>query len=99
MLRGVSERQRNVLGPELRSELRCFAVEGDRRTPSRHAADFHIPPGHAMVPSRAEGFHSGLFGSKAARIALHTIGFRIAVANLAFGKNAVQEPLPEARDG
>src|ERR1700689_4315978 len=74
-------------------------MESDRRTPTWHPADFHITPGHTVVPSGANGFHGCFFGGEAGCISLCAIRLRIAIANLTLGKDAMQEALPEARNG
>ncbi len=98
VLFGVRKRKRNMDGAEFGRELRSLAVECDGGTASRLAAHFNVAPGDPMIPSGADGFHCGFFGSETRGVALHPVGLRFAVVDLGLGKDPAQKTVTEACD-
>src|SRR5438309_3837216 len=70
----------------------------DRRPPSRLANYLDVLPAHAIVPTGAKRLHGRFFGCESRGIPLEAIGFCIAVADFAFGKDPADESLAKAID-
>ena len=99
LLGSVRERKRHIRRSQPCGKLGCLAVESDRGPASRLARNFNVAPAHAMVPSGTESFHAGFLGGEAGSVAFHTIGFRVAIADLTFGKDAMEETVAVAGQG
>src|SRR5947209_19877883 len=91
--------ERRVLYGKTRGELSGFAMKCHGRASAGQARNLAVAPTHAMIPACAESLHRGFLGGEARGITLKTIRFRVAVADLAWGENAVKKTLAEALDG
>jgi hypothetical protein len=95
----MGERKRNTLGTEFGRDLRRFAVEENRWATAGGTDYFDIAPGDAVVPACAERLHISFFGGKTRGVTFHTVGFGMAVANLAFSENSADEAVTKTFDG
>ena len=87
-----------MLRSQLGGEFCGLAVECDGGPPSRHTAYLDIAPCHPVVLTCPDGFHGRFLGGEARGIALYSIGFRIAIANLAFRKDPADKSVSKALD-
>src|ERR1700676_2117105 len=95
---GVRYRKCSISHAQLRRKLAGFSVKRDRRSTARHADNFTILPAHAVIPSRPQGFHGRFLSSETRGIALHAVGFGIAIAPFTRSINALQKALAKAFD-
>src|SRR5450432_846141 len=99
LLRGMRDRQRDILHSQLRGEFPSLPVKGHGRPPSRHPRDFTIAPPHAMIPARAQRLHRSFLGGEARGVTLEAVSLGIAVANLSRREDALQKAVPKALNG
>src|SRR5882724_189185 len=99
LLGGVGKREGDMSCAQPGGEFGGLAVESNGRATSGLARDFDVAPAYTVVPSGAERFHGGLLGGKAGGVTLDPVGFGIAVADLALGEYAVEEPVAVAGQG
>src|ERR1700693_5506463 len=96
LLRRVRQGKRNVGRTQLRRELGGLAVKDERGPSPGLAGDFNIAPAHPVIPPCPDCLHACFLGGEARCVPFGAIGLRLAVLNLAVGKNPFQEALAMA---
>ena len=93
VLRGVREREVRVRGAAVVEEFAGAVVEEERGLAGLVREDFHVVPGDAAAPARAEGFERGLLGGEARGVVLggDDLAAAVAVGALARGEDALAE--------
>jgi hypothetical protein len=95
---GVGDGQKRAAGVHSRETARRAPVEPQLRR-SAGANYFNIAPEDALRMPRAERFHRRLLRRETAGKVRRGIAAPRGIRNLALGKDAVQKPIAEPRDG
>src|SRR5438270_12017016 len=89
----------SALTAESRGKLRRLAVKLQYGTLAGQPDDLYILPCYAVSQPGSDGLHPGLFGGKAGRQALRSIGLGHAVPQLGGSENALKKTLAKALYG
>src|SRR5579884_996580 len=74
-------------------------MKDERGASPWHAAYLDVSPGDTVIPTGSDSFHAGLFGGEACRVTLYTVGFLVAIQDLALGIDPANESVAETRNG
>src|SRR6202167_1142127 len=98
LLRGVGDRERDILGAEPGCDGCGFTVKLNGRTLPFRAHDFDVAPADSATPTCAQGFHPRFFGGEAGGVTFEAARFSFAISNFAVGENAPKKTFAEAFD-
>jgi len=94
----MSQGKRDISYTQFFGYLRSYTEEAKRGFSGWEIGHFKVLPSNSVTPTRANRFHSRLFGRETGSITLVAIGLALYVRNLSWSINSMDELSAEAFD-
>jgi hypothetical protein len=96
---GVGERKRSMLHAQFLGKVGSHSMEHDRGTAAWLPLNLDIAPADTVIPSCSQRLHASFLRRKSSCESFYAVGFRLAIADFSWGKDALKKTVAEALNG